>query len=353
MNRDIKHLLSAIIIGIVVTGCQEQDNYTIIKEFPQTKGLSCYEIQTPPVLLSPVGLLLTDSAVITLDLRADTLFRVFKMPQYEYIGGLIRRGQGPGEETFVDPYMQRFSDNKFMYRSQESVKFMNYNTQSRRIEQTEEVRLPDDLFDYYHIFPLADSLIGVKVDKGSRKEFISFNYKNNMISDFGEDFPHFGKDIKITDDDKPRLFAKANTIKPDGTAFACVYDKFPIMRIYSNTGKLQKEVRLDNGQPFPTALTKKEAAASEVENMVQDYRMIKSTDRYIFALYIGKKSKELSPGLNDFSNIIHVWDWDGNPIAELKLDKSIFTFDVCKDNAFLIASSLERMDALYQYKLDL
>ena len=142
-------------------------------------------------------------------------------------------------------------------------------------------------------------------------------------------------------------------MKPDGTAFASVYDKFPILRIYSNTGELKKDIRLDNNQRFPYALIKQSPTLDEVNEMMQNYRMIKSTNHFIYALYIGQKTKSLSPGLNDFSNIIHVWNWDGNPIMELKLDRKIFTFDVSPNDEFLICSSFGEINALYKYELPL
>lgn len=340
-----------LILILLLTSCHSNDNITTIKEFPLVKELIREEIPTPPILYNPVSLLMLDSAIVTLDLKTDTLFQVFKLPSFKYIGGFIHRGEGPDEEIFVDPFMQRLTNNQFIFRNLTGVKIAKFDTFTDSIKVINTIKLTNDVADLFHTFMLNHKIIGIKADFTTKKEFISYNPKNHEANDFGQDYPTVSKHIKIADKNKIQLFAKANTVKPDGTAFACVYDKFPILRIYTNTGKLKKEIRLDNNQSFPYALTKDEPTIGEINEMMQNYRMIKSTDHFIYALYIGKKNKDLPPGLNDFSNIIHVWDWEGNPIMELKLDKDIFTFDISNHDEFIICSSLEKLNGFYKYKL--
>lgn len=352
LNRSIiTFTLFLLLVGCAQNRNMQDSRVVTITQFPQTKVLCHEKIPTPPVLYSPVGLLLLDSAAVVLDLKADTLFQVFKRPSFTYIGGFIHRGEGPEEEFFVDPFMQRLANNRFMFRNLTGTKFMEYDGATDSIRVTSDVKLSNELTSLFHTFVLDNLIVGVRADEATKKEFVAYNPQTCIVVDFGEDFPIVEGNIDITGNDKIQLFAKANTVKPDGTAFACVYDKFPIMRIYSNTGEIKSDIRLKNGQSFPYALIKKTPTAEEVGEMMQNYRMIKSTNRFIYALYIGKRNNELSQGFNDFSDIIHVWDWEGNPIIELKLDKKIFTFDVSSDNGFLLCSSLLQMDGFYKYKL--
>lgn len=333
------------------TSCMRNKEVTTITQFPKVEKLSHKMIRTPNILYTPTGLLLLDSAVIVQDLKSDTIFRVFEFPSFAYIGGFVKRGGGPDEEIFVDPFMQRLANNQFMFRNITGVKILKYNPSTDSINTVKDIKFDTELTDLFHVFALNNRIIGVKADIATPKEFISYDPQTKRIDDFGDYYPIVDENIEFTDKDKIQLFAKANTVKPDGTAFASVYDKFPILRIFSNTGKLKKDLRLDNNQRFPYALIKQEPTLDEVNEMMQNYRIIKSTNHFIYALYIGQKTKYLSPGLNDFSNIIHVWDWDGNPIMELNLDRRIFTFDVSHNNKFLICSSLEQIDALYKYEL--
>jgi hypothetical protein len=326
-------------------------DFTTISQFPEVEELSHEFIPTSHVLYTPTGLLLLDSAVIVQDLKSDTIFQVFKLPLFEYVGGFVKRGGGPDEEIFVDPFMQRIEDNQFMYRNITGIKVLKYDPSTDSIHTVKDIKLDTELTDLFHVFALNNHIIGVRADVATNKEFISYDPQTQKIDDFGDDYPILDGNVEITDKDKIQLFAKTNTVKPDGTAFASVYDKFPILRIFSSIGKLQKDIRLDNNQRFPYALIKQEPTLDEVNEMMQNYRMVKSTNHFIYALYVGQETKYLSPGLNNLSNIIHVWDWEGNPIMELKLDKKIFTFDVSPSDEFLICSSLEQIDGLYKYKL--
>ena len=288
-----------------------------------------------------------DSAAITVDIKTDTIFQVFELPSFNNIGGFITRGNGPNEEIFVDTYIQHIKENVFLYRSISSIKIINYDTQTRKFEILNQINLTAELMDFWHLFKLGDVIIGCRTEENSEKEFISFNLKTKEISDFGANFPIV--ENKIADVNKNRLFAKANTVKPDGKLFASVYDKFPILRIYTNTGELKKEIHYENKQNFPVALVEKKPSMEDIGMIMQNYRMIKSSDNYIYALYIGKLEKDIGRGLNDFSNEIHVWDWDGNPIVKILLDAKIFTFDVDQTDEYLICSSLESLDVLYKY----
>lgn len=331
----------------------KKENNKLIKEFPKSIKLLHEEIKTSPKLYLPVGILILDSVVLTLDLKADTLFQAFDLLTFENLGGFINRGHGPNEEYFVDPYIQPLPNNQFMFRNSTSIIFLRFNTETDSIEYIDDIKLPEEIFDLAHFFKLSKKIIGFKSNSPTTKEFVSYDIVNNEIKDFGGDYPIINKNIKITPIDKSRIFAKISTVKPDGKAFASVHDKFPILRIYSNTGELKKDIRLHNNQSFPYALIDKEPSISEINNIMQNYRMVKSTNNFIYALYIGEKNKNLEPGLNDFSNIVHVWDWDGNPIMRLILDRKIFTFDVDKNDDYLICTSLEKLNALYKYTINI
>lgn len=320
------------------------------ENFPATFNLSHQTIHTEPKLYAVGGLLLMDSVLITIDMRADTFFQAFKLPAYNNVGGFINKGDGPEEELFIDPFIQGISGNKFFYRDVSSLKTVDFNTHTNKLDLVEKIDLPEDLLTLCHIFRLGDNIIGCKFDEPTNKEFVAYNIKTKDIFDFGPDFPSTEKNIKPLD--KNKIFVKANTVKPDGSAFASVYDKFPIIRIYSNKGELKSETYLENNQVFPDALTANNPTKSSVNEIMQNYRIIKSSNNFIYSLYIGKTVEEMPVGLNDFSNEIHVWDWEGTAIMKILLDKKIFTFDVDPNDDYLLCSSLESLDELYKYELN-
>jgi hypothetical protein len=62
------------------------------------------------------------------------------------------------------------------------------------------------------------------------------------------------------------------------------------------------------------------------------YIAMDSNDKYIFALYSGKNQFE--GGDFDRSNTVHVFDWDGNPVCRLLLDKTVEIICVDDDNLY-------------------
>jgi hypothetical protein len=232
-----------------------------------------------------------------------------------------------------------------------SVKIINFNLETNEMDLMEKIDIPTELIDIWHIFKLEDNIIGCNLSHETIKEFVGFNTKTKEDFDFGAEFPKVEK--KMDGNYRNILFAKTTISKPDGSAFASVYDKFPILRIYSKDGILKKEIRYKNNQLFPNALIENDPSEHSLKNIMQNYRKIKSSNKYIYALYIGKTTEEIDIGLNDFSNEIHVWDWNGKPIAKILLDKKIFSFDIDNKDQYLIGASLNSLDELYKYNLNL
>ena len=344
-----------LLIACFFTNCSVDSNnkheILTFDKFPITTNLSHEKIETNPNLYCVVGLLLLDSFLVTIDLKADTFFQILKLPAFDCKGGFITRGPGPEEEIFIEPYIARISNKEFLFKGQTSIKIAEYNTASNKLEIVTKINLPHNLIEMWNIMKLGDSIIGNKMLGGNwvNKEFIGYNLKDNKIFDFGEDYPSVGR--KIDPQRKDNIFSKISIIKPDGSAIASVYDKFPILRIYSITGEIKKEVRLNNGQPFPRALLENNPSEYSLNERIQNYRMIKASNNYIYALYVGKKEQEMEKGVNDLSNEIHIWNWDGAPIKRFLLDEKIFTFDVDLNDNYLIAYSLLSIDALYKYNL--
>lgn len=345
-----------IALGFIIISfsCSKNEKLGIrtFKKFPKEINLLQEEVKTKPVLYFVAGMALMDSILITVDLKSDIFFQVFKLPAYNYLGGFMPKGKGPEEELSVDPYIQHIGSNKILYRSATSIKIAKFNVEKNKIEVLDKMNLPGELMNLSHIFKLGDCIYGSNLDMKTEKEFVGYNPKTKKIFDFGQDYPKVDKTIDVSK--RNMVFAKAIAVKPDATLFAAVYDKFPILRIYSKDGILKNEVRFDNNQSFPEALLQSNPSELSIGKLMQNYRMIRASNRFIYALYIGKTSGEMKMnerGLDDFSNEIHVWDWEGNPVMKILLDRKIFTFDVVADDNYLICTSLNSIDKIYKYSI--
>lgn len=341
-------LLSCLLIN-----CTNKNILIEFEKFPKEMVLNSKEIIAPDIFFMTSDMVVSDSFLIALDIKSDKFFHVFKLPEFNYLGGFIGRGNGPGEEFMIMPFFMILKDNNFMYQTINSVKIVKFNYLENKIEIIKKINLPDELLDLMASFMLNDCIYGYVYYRESNNEFLEYNTKNNNVSDFGPEFPEVEREIPL--EKRLILFNKITTVKPDKSLFASVYDKFPIMRIYSKEGSLIKETRYKNRQIFPKALIETNPLESDKKKIMQNYRNIKSTNKYIYALYLGKTSEEIDKGgesADEFSNEIHVWDWEGNPIAKIVLDQKIFSCSISPDDSFIIATSMNYQNKLFKYSLD-
>lgn len=352
-------LLKIICLLIIMIGCNHKNNnknsvLKSIDRFPLEINLIHKKIETPPLLYMVCEMILTDSVLITMDMKSNTIFQVFKLPKFDYLRGLVKKGAGPNEENQIFPDIRFLGKNQFLYRNITSIKIRQYDSRKNELEVVKGIKLPGKLLDFYNIFQLNDDNVyyGVELNgRSGNKEFIAYNHKDRSISEFGPEYPQIG--IEPNYHIMLMIFAKITSVKPDKSQFASVYDKFPILRIYSKEGKLKAETRYINGNNFPDLLPNGKFRA-DANDIVQNYRKIKTTNKYIYALYVGKTMKQIEATGNAYmleANEIHVWDWHGNPIKKIMLDQRIFTFDVAKDDSYFICSSLDYLDALFKYDL--
>ncbi len=348
----MKNILVICSLIVLFFGCS-QNNVNEFDKFLNEYYLESFEVKTP-LQQNMIGeLVLLDSVLVAMDLQGNYIFHVFKFPEIVYIDSEIRRGHGPNEEFFVNPYFRKIYKNKFMYQNTNSIQIAHFDIDSSKIVFEKKINLPGKLMNLQSPFIIDDLVIGWEQNAQTDKEFLSYNPNRIIkVDTFGVENIDIGH--KISSPKFKFIYAKIESVKPDKSLFAVTYDKFPILRIYDKNGNLISERRFNNGQKFPKELLKKKPNASKLKKITQNYRKIKTTDMYIYSLYIGKTNDELGiegSGIDDFTNEIHVWDWEGNPIARILLDKKIFSFEVTPDDKYFICSSLKSMDAFYKYTL--
>jgi len=345
-------ILVYMLIACFSYGCR-QEKVEVFKDFPTVSNLNAYIIKTPPVFNGVMELVMLDDVLIAFDGMSDKFFHVFGSANLNYIGSYFSQGRGPFEETFIDPYFRRTNKNTIIYRTDSKVKTFRYDAVAKEFELINETEIPEEILEMQQVFFIDDTFYCWDYFSESKVEFIGFREGSGSVFSFGTFVPEY-KELQGIEYNQA-LFARILTVKPDQKQFAVVYDKFPILRIYeTRKGRLLKEVRYENNQTFPMALIDKNPSRNDFDLVMQNYRKIKSTNTYIYALYIGKSTGEIkqrSKVLGDFSNEIHVWNWAGEPVKRILLDRDIFSFEVSPDDNALIASSINSSDELYHYTL--
>ncbi len=351
---EMKKIIYLSFLLFLITCSVPSDNKPFVfNDFPNTIHLKSEDIVTPPILYYVGQMIATDSLLIIFDMKAKNYITAFKLNNFQYFGSFLGRGRGPEEETQIDPFIHPTSDNSFIYSSFHAIKEIRINLQKNILETLKEIRLPSSITGFSHLFVLNDSLYyGWDIYQEGTQEFIAYNPNSHEASEFGPKYPNIIKEIPKTR--MTSIYTKCVTVKPDRLLFASAYDKFKMIRIYNNDGSLYSEIHYGEIMNLPREIVIGDLNNIDLDKVIVYYQRIYSTDKYIYALYSGKSMVDIqNSGKPDICNEIHVWNWEGKPVAKIILDRNVSSFVVSSNNQYIVCSSQEDINKLYKYKIDM
>lgn len=339
----------------MLTNCNKPPEYETFADFPVSLELSHKPISLGTPIMYPSDFVFLDSALVVLDISGDYFLSFFTLDDYSLINQSIRRGRGPMEEESVFGLFEGMDKNELWYKTLSGIKIVKYNMGEENLIYIRDI--PNcDSFDGV-TYMLNDEVLGIP-QYSQEKEFVKVSTEDCDIVAFGPDFPAIGKKLDM----KEKSYLLRNnqiTVKPDGSLFAALYHYFPMLRIFNaDDGSLKADIRFENNHEFPLAKIDPNASQTETLSTITNYFTSHSTSRYIYASYSGESLLDLQPDIIqegfkiiDFTNEIHVFDWDGNPVKRLILDKRIFAFAVSPDDKTLLAIPMSEPDNLLLYDL--
>ncbi len=322
-------------------------------DFATEKSMPFKEHNISALMGMPMDMLILSDLIVVLDSQTDNFFHVFSIEDFNYRGSFISKGHGPGEEIFIHPYFKAYSDNEFYYQAAEKLKIalVNKDDDSINIIVEDEYILPTSSLSDIDFFIIDELIFSSNSPRASLKDYFVINNETDEVSEWGEPAPL--SNAKINPLLLQTVNQKLSTVNKQNNCIASVYNVLPLLRIYSLESEkliceLQSSTASDNLIVLRTTEVKK-----EVGDLINYYHRIKSTDEYIYALYGGFSvssyfQENETPHLFDFSNEIHIWKWDGTPIMKLKLERSVFAFDVSPDNKKIIATSVVDVDKFFE-----
>jgi hypothetical protein len=341
----IKYLL----IFCFFTSCSTDQQINYFNSFAQDIEVNFKEIEVAEVLPFAIDLVVLDSTIITLDMKDNPFFNVFNVSNYSHIGGFINRGHGPNEEAVIFPFLNKADTNTFFYNAADHLSYLSFDKETNALEEVRRIQLPVELIGATQIFILGNNIYGYNGTMLNKHEYVGFNQESKKTFDFGSDFPKHN--IKMDDKQKNVLYTKIVANKLDGSKFAALYDKFPMLRIYDNEGTLLHQSQFNNHQKEPLSYLREEIDLSDINETTINYLRIKVTDKYIYGLYAGKTQGELKiqdKQVDDFCKEIHVWNWDGEPLVRFLLNKEIMSFTVSANDEYIIGTSVNNDNKLFR-----
>lgn len=258
----------------------------------------------------------------------DYWLELFNINTGKEVGYSIPRGQGPYEFPNINMVYQLFEkDGNIMalFSGKESLVFWNLTQTIQTGKTVYDTIIPvhKELGLFFFHLP-NECLLNVMsaqftdIYQSSLPYCERFAiYKNSKVQKFPiykQETIHNNQAVKPVG----RFFNSWDALKPNGTKLVQAMGFLPQLNIIdTNTGQVVG-YRMKNGPDYSLVYTK-------MKDLTRYYVSVQADDKYIYAVYWGKKSwgDRLGDPLPKFDQI-HVFDWKGNLCYKLKTDQSFF-----------------------------
>lgn len=259
---------------------------------------------------------------------------------FAFIGSSGRVGKGPGE--IINPFMTRIDQQAGILwfadmGRQELLKFpIDSLVNNPQFLPHESVPIPKDLWIITRYDPLPENLF----------RFADYQSSDALISFFNSSGQRVDS-LKITrnallsnlENNPEQAFMPTYMYEyhPEKDLFALGYRYSDILAIIKTDGEVVTLVQGPDGvDQIPDIAD---------ENQIRCFAHIQVDENYIYMLYSGESAFDAQQNLN-IPNQIFVFDWEGKPVASLKLEHPIPQFTLDPLNNRFIAMSLTTGDVV-------
>lgn len=317
----LRQILFMMTAGMVVLSCSRDGimSDTPVRLVSPDKVVSLCSDTTfqgifPEVLQCSCIQVVNDSVIVLQDQTSEINpyhFKAYSADSLDYIGPLVSRGRGPGE--MLSPYMAgNDPEGKYLCLQDNAVGKayivdVMQSVESRKASVVHSIDLPSGIADW---LPLPGS-----------KQFVLKQEKGEFVfQTLGNDGYIYYTFHPYRDIDGERCMTHLSSILTNNrmtgeVAEAMVF--LPQLNMFdSGTGRISS-VAVDAGYRKWKALLSKMIN----EDTREYYTGIESSPDYIFAAYKGLPLKKKGePGIG---TSIHIFDWDGNFIYDVKVTEDI------------------------------
>ena len=292
-------------------------------------------------------------------------FCIFNIDTGEEIGYFCDKGIGPREFSSIHPIVQLFKkENDLMtllYANNErKIFFWNISQSVMKgttvydtiisYESKTKNTINNSRFDYL-FYQTEDRLFAKVASVLLREHETTFPYyeqRTIYTNELVRDYRIYKKDSmcnKISEMMPVDFFYSIDVIKPDGSKIVQAMSRIPQINIIdTHTGEVVG-CRVQNGHGFSLFET-------NMEKCNRNYISVQADDNYIYATYWGKEQWGMSnENKLPLFNTIHVFDWCGKHIYELKADRSFFRISLDEVRNRLYTADLET-DEIYYLELN-
>ncbi|MGY6546940.1 MAG: BF3164 family lipoprotein, partial [Cyclobacteriaceae bacterium] len=292
---------------------------------------------------TPYKIFEVDSGLFVFDLKGwnNKIFHFYDFKSKDFKESFIGKGSGP-YETFA-PFSSGIKNQVLWVMDKSISKVVSYDLSNvNGGENRYEVKF-NDYFNDIDIFN-EDEFIGNGL-------LTSMNKFQRIDKLTGEIIQEFGSFTKISDDIPNELlrdyFQAKIAVKPDEKKLVTAYRWHESIEIFDladfESILIQGPENIDND----FALTQGENGKFHLErggDLQHTYTDLAVTDDFIYISFSGEHDKITDSFM---ANTILVYNWDGEPISKINLDRKIMSFSVSSDSKRIYSFDVDKGEIIY------
>ena len=338
------HLLLLIVLAFV--SCISVDKDEDRLNFKYSFDLVGEEILKDAIGISSIHAI--DKYLVASTMNQDYFFTIYSLDSLNALGNLVEKGSGPNQFPTIALYDYATSFNKSNYFWTHDLNypiFSKVNIEKSLkdgktiIEDTIKLPFEDSFVTAFHIS--EDKVIGRSGNTvPSMGRLKLYNPKLKEVTKSVPLFPEVEtsrKDLDFVTSKLNFIYVSALTLKPDGTKLASAMTCFNQIDIFNTDAELILSIKDDfsSGEERIKAYLKDDNL--NFKHLNNYYGGICATDKFIFALFKNQLYEDYGEKMIPVS--IRVFDWEGNPIAELNIPDYLYSITIDERNGYLIGFS--------------
>lgn len=322
---------------VFLASCNSQSNDNEI--------LKSKKLKVSDSILFPTEFVLFDNLLIISDYGDTDYFKLIDVKSDKVVKQFGRLGDGPCELK-PNSILQKVNDSTLGVFDRQNFTYLEFPLENAdSIFCQNETKKFD--FNIQKLIKLDSEIyLGVGLYDG---RYILTNSSNYSIDSVFIEYP-FNNDLPISFEEKAMLFQGNFTNNLDKSRIAFATRSSPVLDILSfqnNEVELIKRIQGSTLPIFTSENSGEMVGASLGDHNVWGFLSITSSDSFIYGLYSGKKTKEEYQK----SNLVYVYDWDGNIIKKIVLDQEVSDIVVDDSDDYLIGYLDDGKSNLYQFNL--
>ncbi|HPR31897.1 MAG TPA: BF3164 family lipoprotein [Prolixibacteraceae bacterium] len=296
-----------------------------------------------------------DSFLIIKQSQGVSLFSIFSLPDCKHICDFGKKGHGPGEFIYSFDFCPLYCEKSGFVVSNKLISLNYYQIEdliNEKFMPYKVIYLPPKLNRFREITAIGDSLI-FGASYGGNMEMFKFNNISNTLEcfrEFPDNYP------EMSNEHKTNLYAYFLASKPDNTQFVRVYEsqgKIEVFNLnsnktiiikYKNFPSLEENLHLDNSSRDLRYFTNQKIFCWGIQ----------ATNKYIYLRVYNDNYTNIVGDddlLRTFIPDIHVFDWNGNPIAKIKISEYFDYYCVDLNDDYIFTCDGYYSDIICRYRI--